>query len=195
MKARRAKPTSFIRTELLARLALAALLPVSIAGCGGTGGTVSPTAPSSTSVATAPPATTSPGPTPTASPSLVDLLTAALQDEYHAQAVYQGVLNDLGNVMPFANIVRAEESHANAIVRLFAARGMPAPASAWTPANVPHFAGLAAACAAAAEAEVANLALYDRSLETDLPTDVRTVFTNNRAASVNNHLPAFSRCR
>ncbi len=39
------------------------------------------------------------------------------------------------------------------------------------------------------------MALYDRYLDMDLPTDVRTVFTNNRAASLNNHLPASSRCR
>jgi hypothetical protein len=122
-------------------------------------------------------------------------MKATIQDEYHARAVYQGVLNDLGTVMPFVNVIRAEESHASAIGRLFTARGMDVPPSVWSTANVPHFVSLAAACAAAADAEVANVALYDRYLDMDLPTDVRTVFTNNRAASLNNHLPAFSRCR
>ena len=32
-------------------------------------------------------------------------------------------------------------------------------------------------------------------MDAELPADVRQVFTNNRAASLNNHLPAFDRCK
>ena len=51
-----------------------------------------------------------------------------------------------------------------------------------------------AACAAGVEAETDNIALYDRLLKLNLPADVEQVFTNNRAASFNNHLPAFEAC-
>jgi hypothetical protein len=128
-------------------------------------------------------------------PTLLDALTVTLQDEYHAKAVYDGVIGDLGAVAPFVNIARAEQTHAAAIARLFTVRGATPPASEWSTSGVPHFATLTAACAAAADAERANVALYDRHLATDLPLDVKTVFTNLRAASVNGHLPAFTRCR
>jgi hypothetical protein len=134
--------------------------------------------------------------TPAPTPDwLKDALTAAIQDEYHAQAIYEGVVNDLGRVSPFVNIIRAEQRHAASLGNLFRKRGLPVPASNWNAGNVPHFATRPAACAAAAQAEVGNAAVYDRYLGLALPTDVRRVFENNRAASLNNHLPAFDRCK
>jgi hypothetical protein len=47
---------------------------------------------------------------------------------------------------------------------------------------------------AAVGAEQENIALYDDFLKLDLPRDVRNVFTNNRRASLKNHLPAFQNC-
>jgi hypothetical protein len=69
------------------------------------------------------------------------------------------------------------------------------PVSDWSGDNVPGFATLAQACAAGVDAELANIALYDELLKGDLPADVRRVFENVRAASLNSHLPAFERCR
>jgi len=69
------------------------------------------------------------------------------------------------------------------------------PPSRWDLGTVPSFASVPAACAAAVDAEVANIAMYDRLVALDPPADLRTVFTNNRAATVNNHTPAFMRCR
>ena len=57
-----------------------------------------------------------------------------------------------------------------------------------------RFDSVGEACAAAAQAERDNVSLYDAFLQMDLPTDVRNVFTNNRAASLENHLPAFEAC-
>jgi hypothetical protein len=59
---------------------------------------------------------------------------------------------------------------------------------------VPRFDSVRGACAAAAEAELANMDLYDSALAQDLPADVRDAFQRNRDASLNNHLPAFRRC-
>jgi hypothetical protein len=166
----------------------ALVLGFAAAGCGSTAD--SPTAPTDTTATTAVVAT------PAATTfSLTDALVDAIQDEYHAEAVYQGVIADFGSVWPFANIIRAEQNHAAALGRLFTARGLAVPVRAWTIDNAPRFSSLQAACGAAADAEVANVAVYDRYLGEALPDDVRLVFTNNRAASLNNHLPAFNRCK
>lgn len=134
-------------------------------------------------------------PTAVADP-LFAILSEALQDEYHAENVYARVLRDFGSVLPFANIVNAERSHASAIGARIAARAWAVPAGAWTPDNVPAFGSVREACAAAATAEIDNVKLYDRHLQSGaLPDDVRAVFENNRRASLVNHLPAFERCR
>lgn len=119
----------------------------------------------------------------------------AIQDEFRAEQIYLRVLLDHGNVLPFFNIVVAEQRHSTALGYVLERRALPLPASLWTLDNVPRFATITEACAAGAVAEVENIEMYDRLLLADLPTDVRTVFTNNRRASVQNHLPAFEACR
>lgn len=129
---------------------------------------------------------------PTAVRAAVD---TAWHDERHAELVYQRVLNEVGPVLPFANVINAERQHAGSLASLLTARGLETPVPIWSTASVPHFTSLATACAAAASAEVDNIALYDRLLALELPADVRRVFTNNRLASLERHLPAFQRCR
>lgn len=142
------------------------------------------------------PVTPSPVGAPTATGALLEaMLNATLQDEYHAEATYRRVIAEHGQVWPFVNIVNAEARHAASIAGLFTSRGLTAPPSTWTTDNVSGFASVREACGAAAQAEIDNVALYDSYLAMDLPTDVRTVFENNRAASINNHLPAFNACR
>jgi len=134
-------------------------------------------------------------PTATLSTAAVSALDTALNDEYYAEAIYLRVLADFGNVMPFFNIVVAEQRHSASLRGVYERRGLVSPPSRWDLGTVPSFASVPAACAAAVDAEVANIAMYDRLFALDLPADLRTVFTNNRAASVNNHKPAFMRCR
>lgn len=132
---------------------------------------------------------------PIAAGELAPLLAAALQDEYHAEAVYDRVLADHGLVLPFANIVGAEVRHSQAILTLYAARGWEAPANDWTPLGVDGYASVAEACGVGVVAERANIALYDALLAGGgLPDDVVRVFGNNRRASLEGHLPAFERC-
>ncbi len=119
----------------------------------------------------------------------------AIQDEYHAEAIYQGVLTDFGEVLPFYNIIFAEQRHSESIASLFVKRGLDVPASDHTVDSVPRFDSVPAACTAAVEAEIANIEMYDVLLEADLPADVRQVFQNNRRASLDHHLPAFRACR
>ncbi len=125
---------------------------------------------------------------------VLEALNRGIQDEFHAEAVYMKVIEDFGEVQPFYNIVYAEERHSEAIAKVFTNHGLPVPASEWNIGNVPSFASLSEACAGAVEAEIENIALYDELLTWDLPQDVRNVFTNIRAASLEQHLPAFEAC-
>jgi len=138
------------------------------------------------------------GPTPVAGGELTAEVRAAMEeaigDEYRAETIYQGVIDDLGAVTPFTNIIGAEVRHSVAIARLYQTRGLTVPPNTWTSATVPHYASVPAACAAGVAAERDNIAIYDRHFALPLPADVRQVFQNNRGASINNHLPAFERC-
>jgi hypothetical protein len=166
------------------RSATAVVLGLIVGGCGASSSPLAPTVP------TASPASA------TAEPSLLSILTADIQDEYRAAAIYEGVLLDFGaGTRPFSNIVQAEQQHARSVAALFTARGLAAPASLHSSANVPRFASVREACAAAARAEMDNIALYDSQLGVPLPEDVLRVLRANRAASLDNHLPAFQRCQ
>lgn len=124
--------------------------------------------------------------------TLEQMLTYALQDEYAARAQYTAILAAYGNGAPFANTLRAEETHVNELLALFAAHGLVAPAdTAAGTAKAP--ATLAEAYAAGVAAETANIAMYARFLaQTDLPADVSAAFTTLSNAS-QNHLAAFTR--
>ena len=135
------------------------------------------------------------------SPSTVTLtdevraaLDRSIQDEYRSETTYQGVINDLGQLMPFVNVLTAEQRHSATIAEMFTRRALSLPANAWTLATVPHYSASTEACQAAAIAERANVAMYDELLRLALPSDVRQGFANIRAASLLNHLPAFERC-
>lgn len=138
------------------------------------------------------------GPTSTSAaltPAVQAAVVSAIQDEYHAEETYLRVMVDHGDVLPFYNVVYAEQRHSAALARLLERRGVAVPESEWNVNNVPQFPTVAAACAGAASAEVANIALYDQLLAQALPNDVQNVFTNNRSASLTKHLPAFENCR
>lgn len=123
---------------------------------------------------------------------------AALEDERHAEAVYAAVLAKFGAVRPFSNIIRSERMHQARLVELLNAAGVAIPANPYAEGgkSVVAPASVAAACRVAADAEIANAALYDQDL---LPrvkdsAEVTAVFKALSTASTNNHLPAFERC-
>jgi hypothetical protein len=128
-------------------------------------------------------------------PELVAVLDTAINDEYHAEFIYLLVIADFGNVLPFYNVVLAERRHSASLAAVFQRRGLDVPSSSWSTTNVPFFTSLPLACAAASDAEIANIAMYDRFLTLAVPPDVRNVLVANRRASFEKHLPAFDRCR
>ena len=168
------------------RTGIALLITAALAtsACGSHRGPLGPTGP------VAAPATLA-----ATAPSETAIMARALQDEYRAEAIYRGVLDDFGAIRPFANVVWAENLHSASIQRLYAARSLTAPPSEWSVDNVPRFMSVAEACAGAVQAERENITMYDAMLAATLAEDVRQVLANNRAASLYNHLPAFQRCQ
>ena len=71
--------------------------------------------------------------------------------------------------------------------------GFAIPANQWQGKGMAP-ATLAEACRMAIEAEVENIALYDRLLPAIADDSVRHVLQNLQDASRDNHLPAFRRC-
>lgn len=121
-----------------------------------------------------------------------DYLEVALADERKAAAFYQAVIDRIGAVRPFINILRAEEQHQAMLKALFDKYGVSIPAD--TTAKQASPATLAEACQAGVDAEIANDALYQTMLPTIEQEDIKTIFTNLANASKDMHLPAFERC-
>jgi rubrerythrin len=127
-------------------------------------------------------------------PDLRIVLLDALEDERKAEATYEAVIAKFGPIRPFINIVEAEQRHAAALERQMQRLGMEVPENRWDAGKIAPSASLADACAMAIEAEIENIALYDRLIpQIDDPT-VRQVLQSLQDASRNNHLPAFRRC-
>lgn len=116
-------------------------------------------------------------------------LSDALNDEYHAHAFYQAVIDKFGQVAPFTNILRAESAHIASVQALMTRYGMTIPADAYI-GKVPVPATLTEALKTAVDAEKANVALYDR-LGTMAQPDIQAVFAQLRTVSQTRHLPAF----
>ena len=122
-------------------------------------------------------------------------LNEAIQDEYKAMLFYQKTIDKFGQVMPYVNIVNAEIKHQESLAKLFEKYGLEVPKSQWKDSEITTFSSVQASCANCYQAEIDNISLYDSYLSLDLPDDVRKVFENNRAASLNKHLPAFANCK
>ncbi len=121
--------------------------------------------------------------------TLVDMLTYSLQDEYLAHAEYSYIIGAYGSIRPFTNIIRAEETHIEALLPLFEAYGITAPEDD-AASRIAKVASLTEAYEAGVEAEIDNIAMYEAFLSEDLPADVREVFESLMRAS-ESHLKAF----
>jgi len=121
--------------------------------------------------------------------TLADMLTYAIQDEYLARAEYEWIIGSFGSARPFTNIMRAEETHVEALLPLFEAYGIASPTDEGDSLAV-AVASLTEAYQAGVNAEVNNIAMYETFLDQELPDNVRVVFESLMRAS-ENHLRAF----
>lgn len=128
-------------------------------------------------------------------PVLHQALRIALYDEYAARAFYAAVIQAFGansSSVPFANIVQSEMQHVEALGRLCERYGVPRPIDPF-PAETTVAPTWRANLERGVAGEIANIQLYDYLLGWVGEPDARQVFGNLRAASLNNHLPAFQR--
>jgi len=126
--------------------------------------------------------------------TIEEMLTYAIQDEYLAQATYQAIIDEFGNIKPFSNIILAEQKHIDLLLPLFETYGIEIPVNdAVQYVVLPD--SISSALATGVEAEQVNIAMYEAFLnQADLPDDIQTVFEYLLAAS-QNHLTAFSKDR
>ncbi|MHC1785259.1 MAG: DUF2202 domain-containing protein [Anaerolineaceae bacterium] len=120
-------------------------------------------------------------------------LNEAILEEYGALNLYNSVVDQLGDVIPFSQIARSEQQHATILIRLAEKYGLTAPANPGL-VNPPTFTTLASACQAGVDAEIADADLYDALAPDVTHTDILQVFNNLQSASLNSHLPAFEAC-
>jgi len=118
-----------------------------------------------------------------------EMLTYAIQDEYLAHGEYAFILETFGSQNPFNNIIKAEEQHIASLKSVFQAQGMTIPEDLSghyliVPASVEE------ALETGVQAEIDNIAMYERFLKEPLPEDVKALFISLRDGSIN-HLAAF----
>ena len=117
----------------------------------------------------------------------------AINDEYHARAFYNAVMDKFGEIRPFSNIVHAETRHAERLSQLFKQYGLPIPEDSFA-GKVEAPETLEIACQMGVEAEIANVKMYDKFLDFIQESDLRDTFTQLRYVSQNKHKVAFERC-
>lgn len=110
--------------------------------------------------------------------------------EFAASASYQAVLDEYGQVEPYATIKTAEDRHADALIRQLERYGIDVPENPYLGA-VDAPADLESAAIAWAEGEVANVEMYDALLAQATDSNLIRVLENLRRASLESHLPAF----
>lgn len=122
-------------------------------------------------------------------PSIQQMLTYAIQDEYLARAEYELIIDKYGSIRPFSNIIKSEETHIDMLIPLFKTHGFPVPENtAAEHAVLPK--DIKEALEIGVQAEIENIAMYEKFLGMELPDDVRVVFERLKKAS-GNHLRAF----
>jgi len=116
------------------------------------------------------------------------------EGEYVAYATYDAILEEYGNVNPYANIMAAEAKHIDALKDILDRYHVAYPDENPYLGVIEAPASLAEAEQAGVDAEIANVLLYEEQLEAvaDYP-DIVDVFLNLQSASQEQHLPAFER--
>ena len=121
--------------------------------------------------------------------SIVDMLRYAVQDEYLAHGEYELIMEEYGDIRPYANISLSEETHLSYLREIYASYNMDFPEDE-SAEHVVLPESLLDAAKTGVAAEIDNIAMYEKFLEYDLPESIETVFIILRDGS-ENHLRAF----
>lgn len=123
--------------------------------------------------------------------TIEQMLHYAIQDEYLARQEYELIMDEYGEQNPFSNIIKAEENHIEWLKELYEVYGYDVPQdNAIDYVVLPD--SLEEAFDAGVQAEIDNIAMYEKFLQSDLPDDIKAVFEELRDAS-QNHLAAFEK--
>jgi len=116
------------------------------------------------------------------------------EGEYAAYAVYDAVIQEYGEIEPYLSIRQAEANHIAALQKQLDLYGVDYPKENPYLGKVEVPDDLEAFAKAGVAAEIANVEMYDELLDkvSDYPNIAR-VFENLRAASLDQHLPAFEK--
>jgi len=123
--------------------------------------------------------------------SIEAMLEYAIQDEYLARAEYEKIMAVYGEQRPFSNIMKAEETHIDLLIPLFATYEIDLPEDTANE-HVVLPASVEEALNVGIQAEIDNIAMYEGFLKQDLPDDITNVFERLKSAS-ESHLKAFER--
>jgi len=123
--------------------------------------------------------------------SVADMLMYAVQDEYLARNEYQSIMDIYGESNPYANIKRSEETHLSYLREVYDAYGLVFPDDVSAEhLIVPE--SLLEAAQTGVQAEILNIAMYEKFLQNELPENVKDVFTALMLGS-ESHLLAFEK--
>lgn len=123
--------------------------------------------------------------------SLADMLMYAVQDEYLAHGEYVAIISEFGSQNPYANIVKSEESHLSYLEQIYDSYDMTFPEdTSEEHLIIPK--DLLEAAKTGVQAEIDNIAMYEKFLSYDLPEDVKDVFNALKKGS-ESHLLAFEK--
>lgn len=123
--------------------------------------------------------------------TFLDMLTYAVQDEYLAHGEYAAIIEEFGNRNPYVNIMRSEEVHLSFLEDVYASYNLEFPADE----SADHLiipGDLLEAAETGVQAEIDNIAMYEKFLTYDLPDNLIEVFTALRDGSLS-HLSAFQK--
>ncbi|MBN1859070.1 DUF2202 domain-containing protein [Candidatus Bipolaricaulota bacterium] len=114
--------------------------------------------------------------------------------EYAAYATYAAILEEYGDVNPFASILVSEARHIDALKQVLDRYQVPYPDENPYLGTLEAPGSLAEAAQLGVDAEIANVALYEEQLDaaTGFP-DIVKVFVSLQTASQERHLPSFER--
>ena len=120
---------------------------------------------------------------------LIEMLIYAIQDEYLANKEYELIMNKYGTQRPFSNIKKAEERHISMLKEVLFKNGIDIPKDDSSEyVKLPN--SIDEAYRLGVEAEIENIAMYERFLQQELTVDARRAFEALKNAS-ENHLRAF----
>lgn len=121
--------------------------------------------------------------------SIVDMLMYAAQDEYIARAEYAAIIEEFNVSRPYTNIMRSEESHLDSLRGIYETYRIEFPTDT-SKEQLVIPTSLLEAAKVGVQAEIDNIAMYEKFLSYDLPEDIENVFNALMKGSIN-HLKAF----